>query len=57
MLPDALTDKMIDELETLLSELKAGQQPSNLMLEEAVRKRVRGDMLRESIDAFLPAAH
>lgn len=55
MLPSPLTDRMINELETLLSELKAGQEPSNITLEEVVRKRVRGDMLRESIDAHLPA--
>lgn len=56
MLPNPETDRMIAELERLLTELKDGRQPTNSLLEAAVRIRARGDMLRESIDALLPAS-
>lgn len=53
MLPNPTTDRMIAELRTLLADLEAGRQPSNPALEEVVRKRVRGQMLREDIDALI----
>ena len=40
---------MIEELETLLQELKAGYSPSNPTFEETVRKFVLDVLLRETI--------
>ena len=38
---------VISELRTLLSELEAGQQPSNIVLDEVVTKLLRRDYDRD----------
>lgn len=46
MLPNPVTNRMIEELRALLSELEADVQPSNVSLEEEVRRRTMLDMRR-----------